>query len=730
MESMEREIKKQLKDGLRGVGGSTLESLVKRIITLPYERVRLATDIGINIASNNLRAAVEMLKVAPEVSRLIDASDLKVWGEAGKRLSATGPDIAAEFFRSSAAVLEAVPDDVRSPILRLVNKQAALSAGTALESFKAAPSLITSIRDQENVAQVLTICLELARHSVKHSSDLFLAAPTVIGRIESIADRGEILDRALSLTATFAFRSGGTATEFFIELPQIVGSPRKEAVNTLFDNTESYLERSGGVALQYFKAAARVLVVAGEDAFNRWTALAKRVALQGNAASYHFMKASPQIVSDLAARAGSHRSAQAISAVLEIVQEIAEKNTLAAVECFKASPLALRAASLGQFRDWARRGLEKSGENTRRVQAYYALESKASQEALFKVEGGLTLDSVAQTLRLYVEGLTGRALTISSLSAIPDESKIGDGKTIYLPSVVAEFEDEAENFRLFKVLAAHAAGQVEFGTYVRGTSDLIASLDETRAAFRELQAESESSGRKKNGSKAVSARSRKNKTSDDVGIEEIDFLLVLSEFPNGELAIRLFTTIENGRIDFLLRRAYRGIRRDLDAVRARLLDRRPAIEDIPQEIVPFELLFQIAICGGATVRARQVYGAIVSELEQIISTFVFRGDATVADSLMATRRIYSLFIEQPGRSDSQPDQESTDGDDEGAQGADAAASNEGGDQADQAVQVETREDPFSYWSTAQTQDVMPDHDIFNRMNTESPEQDMEKGDRA
>src|SRR6185503_11015507 len=394
-------------------------------------------------------------------------------------------------FQDSARVLEAIPEDMRSPVLRLVNKQAALSANTATESFNASHQIIRTIHDPENVAQVLTICLELARHSVKHSNDLFLAAPQVIAQIKAhTPDLGdELIKRALTLTSSFAFRSGGTAAEFFSELPSVIIGADRESVERLFEITESYLDRSGGVALQYFKAASRVLTIAGKDSFERWTALAKRVALQGNAASYHFMKQSPHIVAELATRLNAQRRAEVVAAVLEIVEEIAERSTIAAVECFKASPLALRAASLGQFRDWARRGLEKTSENSRRVQAYYSLESKASQEALFKIEGGLTLDSVAHTLRLYVEGLTGRSLHISSLASIPDEAKIGDGTTIYLPSVVAEFEDERENFRLFKVLAAHGAGQIEFRTFSHGLPQTVAAMEEIRAAFRARQTE-------------------------------------------------------------------------------------------------------------------------------------------------------------------------------------------------------------------------------------------------
>ncbi|MEN3332991.1 MAG: nitric oxide reductase NorD protein, partial [Blastocatellia bacterium] len=615
MESTEKEITRKLKKHLKGITAATLEALAKRLGVLPAERMLLTTDIGISLAALNLRAAVEMMKASPEVSRLIDASDMRIWGEIGKRLSATSAEAAATFFQSSAAVIDAVGEDLRSPVLRLVNKQAALSANTAMDSFKGAPQIIRAIGDGETAAQMLTISLELARHSVKHSHDLFIAAPQVLAQIKASGDDA-LVRRALALTALFAYRSGGTAAEFFSDLPAVFHTAERQSVEKLFAITESYLDRSGGVALQYFKAASRVLTIAGVDSFERWTDLAKRVALQGNAASYHFMKQSPQIIAELAARARSHRRAEVIAAVLQVVEEIADRNTIAAVECFKSSPLALSAASLGQFREWARRGIERSTDNSRRIQAYYALESKASQEALFKIEGGLTLDAVSHTLRLYVEGLTGRVLNIVSLSAVPDEAKIGDGKTIYLPSVVAEFEDERENFRLFKVLAAHGAGQIEFQTYSIDAPDTLVALAETHTAFLHRKREGNDAAGQPEDGKAPPHKKAKSKSGKPAAeAPGVNFLTVLSEYPNAELALRLFTTIENGRIDFLLRIAYRGIRRDLDFVRHRLRERRPDIEDLPAHFIPFELLFQAANCGGATEQMRRAYPNVVRDLE-------------------------------------------------------------------------------------------------------------------
>jgi nitric oxide reductase NorD protein len=720
MNEAQKEVKKQLKKHLRGVGGPTIESLVQKLAGLSYERVLLITDVSISLTSSNLRVAVEMLRFAPDVSRLIETSDMRVWGEVGKRLSATSVDSAITFFQTSPAILESIVEDMRSPVLRLVNKQAALSANTAIESFNAAPRVINSIQDREIAAQILTICLELARHSVKHSSDLFVKAPEVMSQVDTheSPSKSALMKRALALTSSFAFRSGGTAAEFFGELPAIITGAEDESVETLFDMTESYLDRSGGVALQYFKAASRVLNAAGRESLDRWTSLAKRVALQGNAASYHFMKQSPNIIAELVARAGPQRRSHVVSSVLEVVEQIADVSTVAAVECFKASPLALRAASLGQFSDWARRGLEKASENTRRIQAYYSLESKASQEALFKIEGGLTLDSVAHTLRLYLEGLTGRSLKIAPLTSIPDEAKIGDGSTVYLPSVVAEFEEEKENFRLFKVLAAHGAGQIEFQTFGRDDAEIIAAVDEIDRAFTQRSQEHTA---------YVDNRITDPRTAPN----GVDFLVALSCFPNSDLATRLFTTIENGRIDFLLRLVYRGIRRDLDFVRARLNERRPDIEAIPLDILPFELLFQLAICGGATPDSRRVYPSVVRELEEVLVRNIFREGSTVADSLIATLRIYKLFVEQPSESDTQSDQADATGEGADANEGESSDVTAEGEPQGERRQIQTRDDPFSLWNKAYQQDVNPDQDIFNPSHTpESPEQDLDRGDRA
>ncbi|MCV4600293.1 hypothetical protein OFC63_30170, partial [Escherichia coli] len=88
------------------------------------------------------------------------------------------------------------------------------------------------------------------------------------------------------------------------------------------------------------------------------------------------------------------------------------------------------------------------------------------------------------------------------------------------------------------------------------------------------------------------------------------------------LARRIFGMMENARIGRILRFHYRGLRKDLDLTEQHLAEGRPYIFDLPADQVPFELLFQIALCGGVREDARQFYGQAASEIEEIVSRYL------------------------------------------------------------------------------------------------------------
>jgi nitric oxide reductase NorD protein len=728
----------------KGITRNTMEALAIKMGIKPSDRAWVTVDIGASLASVSIKVATEFFKAAPEAARYLNQDDLRVWAEFGRRIALDNAEEANEFFRHSPETLAALPSVIRPLLVALCAKQIVLSPQTALLTFYGAPRTASLLSPPSLAHRLFSVAVAVANRSVKHSSEVLAAAPqaiTALKQVEASLPNEDysysLADHALEVAEQFATRTGATAAEFLAatgEGMEFVNSTVE--AKELLTETANFLERGGATALQYFRAARAVIESGGPESYAKWSWVTRRVADEGNALVYDFLKLTPKVMSALSANqrrqmgrgTSENRGPSVIQSVLDVTEELAGNSVYVAMECFKSAPRALANASLDQFQSWARGGAGLHKQDRRRAQAYYALESKSSQEALREAQGGVTLDSVAHLLRLYVEGLTGREMMIAPTGAIPDESRISDGTTIQLPAMVAEFGSPEDDFRLYKVLAAHAAGQVEFGTRDIGTSELRAALREIDTFFA---AWDEAHSRLVDSELAdeVEAPVRKRSTLYPEHFEAADYKLSLSRFPNAALATRIFTTLENGRIDYRLRRAYRGIRRDLNFVRARLIDHRPPVSSLPVDQLLYEILFQITLCGGVVDQtARRAYADVIQQFEGVVADYLYRDDAGVADTLMATRRVYELLnsqrAEQPA--ESQQDDQQQESDEEEQESRDSA-----GKQQPQQSQQRRVMEALSHWAEQKEESEQQDSEVLNeQMQAESSEQELQEGDQA
>ena len=209
---------------------------------------------------------------------------------------------------------------------------------------------------------------------------------------------------------------------------------------------------------------------------------------------------------------------------------------------------------------------------------------------------------------------------------------------------------------------------------------------------------------------------------------DLDFRQLLSLFPIPALARRIFGTLENGRIDRRLRRAYRGLTRDLDLIRDHLRNRRPQIVDLPPALVPFELLFQVTLLGGALDDAREFYRQVVSELETIVGDYLSNQQTTVADSLMATSRVYMLFqsiaMDESEQQVEVPDQ--LDQEDENSAAEQMLAERE----TERQPQRRDARELFNAWNSESEGEFDELDGSEAWTDGESPEQDLEAGEVA
>src|SRR6266404_2822956 len=628
--------------------------LTRNIAGLPLEQSVAALETSAAIAGISLRAAIEFLRATPAAAEVLQPAELRSWGELGRRIAMSDFEAAVSFFADGVDGLRKLPRTLHAPIFQLCSRQMILSTTVGRDTFRNVPTLITTIADSELSYSLLKVAAEISRRSAKHSSEFLNAAEKVALALKDFHD-ATVTTKSLELAAAFAARAGGIAADAWIALPQaLTGLKPADALRLLGRATE-FLERGGGAALHILLSGGEILRRAPEI-FDDWIDLLWAVAAHGNASLVAFVRSSPRFIRLLNVEVDHARGIELSRRVIQLTKEIAVIDGEAALASFRSSARALQSVSIEQFEAWARRGLSSVRVATRARRSYFALETRGSYEALHSGSNGLSLDSVQHLLRLYIEALTGTEVDIAPLAAVPDESRIGDGKTIQLPSLVNEFGDDELDFRLYKVLAAHAAGQIEFGTYEHDSTILRAVCAEIAERYTPKNVDARDAfaisddliNHKAMGNESLdldtnTAAEIEKKEAHAFSPIDLDYRLVLRAFPLPQLARRIFGTLENGRIDRRLRHKYRGLARDLDLIREYLSFNRPRISELPALLVPFELLFQITLLGGALDDSKQSYSQIVSELETIVAGYLSSSEATVADTLMATSRVYGLF---------------------------------------------------------------------------------------
>ncbi|MDQ3651349.1 MAG: VWA domain-containing protein [Acidobacteriota bacterium] len=731
----------------------TLAGMARELGNLSGDAARAALEVSAALAGVSLRASMEFLRAAPEAARVLKTEELRAWGEMGRRVTLADVETGVSFFAAGVAELREVPAVVRPLVFHVATRQMTLSTSIALETFRLAPEIARAVADADMLRSVYEVAIEVARRSARHSADFLQATPPIAARLRDYSTNGTddappLMQAALRLAEAFAVRAGGLAADVWAALPGAIGGLNAAATLELLRHAESFLERGGAAAHHALLAGGEVLRVAPE-AFAEWSGLMHAVAAKSNAGLVALARTGPAFFQAMAGRTtvGRAQTVEMMRRVVAAAREVAEVDIEAAILCFRSAPAALRTTTIEQFEGWVRAGLASDrpgGARARR--SYYALETRQSNDALRgTIESGLTLEEVAQTLRLYVEALTGRVVEVAPLAAVPDEARINDGRTIHLPSVVAEFADDGLNFRLYKVLAAHAAGQIEFGTHERGGADLGAAYTSLAELYAPENVEARDAFAlggyindlaKSEQALAPDEEARREARARRMLPRDGDYGAVLAVFPQPGLARRIFGTLENGRIDRRLRRAYRGLGRDLDLVRTHLRDDRPRIASLPVTLVPFELLFQITLCGGALDDARAFYGQIVSELEGIVADYLAPAGAGVADTLMATGRVYSLFQSvvpemQQQEIQQQPEAEAGDESDAGQGATDAAPEPPRAEQNPPPPPTDARE-LFNAWANTETMTGDID-DLFGAERwtlAESAEQGLEAGEVA
>jgi len=715
-------------------------SLTGDLRKLPVEKSRAALEISAALAGVSLRVSKEFLQAVPDAAKVLSADEIRSWAEIGRKLAMGNADLGAQFFTEGVEYYALVPPAARPLAFQICLRQLVLSTSVALDTFKQIPLLAEQVNDAELFTGILSVGVEVAQRSAKHSADFLAATPKVARSLKQFGNESPVVaGAAITLASHFAARTGGMTSDLWVLLPEALKDLNAKNAVVLLSTAEEFLAYGGSVTLNFVSAGGAILRLTAE-VFPAWCEVLHTIAKHGNAVLVSFIRSSPPFFRQITSLKKHEEAAHLAERVLRLTGEIAEADAESALACFRSSAGALKQVSLLQFEDWVRAGLDtySNTTNTRARRSYFALETRRSHDLLHEGREGLPLEKVQTTLRLYIEALTGREVEIAPLAAVPQESRLSDGRVIYLPSTVAEFGDDELDFRLYKVLSAHAAGQIEFGTYEKDTPALRAAFTELSFIYEEGREALDAFSLDgyindiQKGEKALSPEEEAKRARKKMLPAGSDYRAVLQAFPEPGLARKIFGTLENGRVDRRLRLVYRGLVRDLDLMMANLREKRPMIFDLPIHQVPFELLFQITLCGGALDDARQFYAHIVGELESVVFDYLAKPAANVGDTLFATGRIYSLFQNIAQEEQQQPAESEEKGDQIHQDNSSSESVLESEVQRENPQKkLQDARDLFNAWNNLDDENDPEDLDgAESWAHSEVPEQPLESGDVA
>ena len=292
-------------------------------------------------------------------------------------------------------------------------------------------------------------------------------------------------------------------------------------------------------------------------------------------------------------------------------EKLAKRDKEMAFNFFMTAPDAVTHFSVEDLKKWVEMGLELAD-------AYGVVPARnffkgITRETIEKIHShGLEFPDVARVMEIYINALSGDQLAVQE-----DVTTYTDTRAVFLPRKVEEFENNELNFKVYKVIAAHRYAQKRYRSLEPNLTRIEDVVNEIQQKYgRSLSQERE-------------------------GLENFIYL-----FPEEQLALDIFSIVENARVERNLRREFRGIARDMDMLLEREWGRRPDFSKLGDKEAVLEALMQLLTYGKLKEGLNPRLEKMARRAYEIAQEMLSKPRPTVEDSAVATYRIYELVEEE------------------------------------------------------------------------------------
>jgi nitric oxide reductase NorD protein len=501
--------------------------------------LKLIGDFASSLAHESWSAAASLLDKCPTIIdgllKLSDASLITKVCHLGSRIVNYNARMAVSLLDRSPEIIKLIGFDGLEKLEDLAHQTGAESWTTAVSLLETSPRIIERL-GYDGLTQIASLARVVARQNSYGAVSLLEKSPDLIDRLLTHGDLTLTL-RVYAFAAEAAASDWRLAATLLEESPALLARIGALGLAKLFALMIRTARNSGKIAKRLLDVSPTVIDKMGFEGLEILVECASFIAGKDWQAAIAVVEKSPRLIDRL-----DHIGDRAIApGVYGITAMVARTSPALAVALLEKSP---------EFIHWV--GLEGFGmiaafvENTAKEDEEKALSfltgnSPAFSDFMEGIPKGLELKTIRHLLSTYLRALLGRRVEIAEA-----ETVYTDGRKIYLPKRIKDFQDKEDNFKLYKVSATHQEAHLEYGSFEFDLSRMTEIIQDITARYGTRKEDEEQS--------------------------DIDRFTHL--FPEPDLAQDLFNLLEDFRIEGILKREYPALGEDILAMNRHMTAKR------------------------------------------------------------------------------------------------------------------------------------------------------------
>jgi hypothetical protein len=482
--------------------GEVLEKLVSELYPLldriGYEGLEKVVGLCSQIAKDHsVRTAVSLLEMSPElIDRLLNYGDkelvLNVYGLCSPVARYSG-GTAARLLEMSLILIDRVGYEGLEKIAGLCTLVVQEDSFVAAKLLGICPDLVDRV-GYEGLEKIAGLCTHVPNDRRFIAARLLEMSPALIDRVGY-----EGLEKIAGLSSQVANYSGRTAVRLLGLSPALIDKVGYDVLEEVAGLCTQVAQEDSFVAARLLEMSPALIDKVGYDVLEEVAGLCTQVDKDDRFIAAKVLDESPALIDRLlgygdkelvttvygfcsqVARDYNWRTAvrllglspalidrllrygdkELVKDVYGLSSRVARYSVRTAVSLLDESPDLIGRADYEGLEKVAHKASEIAKmEGEEKATSFVKGESSEYADFFDSITDGLELKRVKPVLLHYLNALLGYRIEI-----VEAQGATTDGERIFLPGRVKDFEEEAKNFILYKVLATHEEAHLEYGSF-------------------------------------------------------------------------------------------------------------------------------------------------------------------------------------------------------------------------------------------------------------------------